>query len=752
MAATAAPASAAQAIGEYLQSPDDLVKVSAYRKKLEKEKASIDARLRTGVKEQLAATREGLRKLLSTRNNVQAVRDEMVQIDRECSDPQNHVATFDQISRVSMVHRNFEQTEEMVHNLLEMNSRLDMLENMLEDDSQDILGPAPNLLVIHFQLKQLEDFRNQTMHQAKKASASSRATLTQWFERLNGVIEAFDQYIIGLASNVLSIVRAGNPDVIVKLIKIAETEGREDEKAIAIRLVKKAAKMDAASKFKSMQANARVIKHYRSKIMKAIADSIQQTFADAYSQYENDPVGFLNDIGWMYQDIIRIESDVVPCFPLSYDPYSFFIREYHKALNVTIKKLVESEPGASVLLELYNWLKSYKADMKELNIPPELLEPALLDGKEQSLIEDYVQLIIKKLDEWSANLMKTEVGEFTTRAEPPEIDADGMYGMQGAVILFQMVNQQIDLATESGQGAILARVVTETNRVMRGVQETWVRSVEAEFKKQTEKPEEVASGLMEYCIALANDQIKSADYTEALLARVEPLVSDKYRVPISEHLNSAFDGYLDVARKCTQTLIDMMFNDLRPATKTLFQPVWYEGDVMAQVVATLRDYMEDYQSYLNPSLLDLLVDDLIESFLVTYLTAIANASKLKMPTAANKIGDDIEAVFSFFAGYKKREELEASFDIMNLVLAMLEASKDLIFLSFFEFAKVHGPNLQFVEGLVKARSDLDRSAVSEVMESIKRKANAEELGDPSAPTIMKKISVQSSFSRFLQRG
>ena len=30
--------------------------------------------------------------------------------------------------------------------------------------------------------------------------------------------------------------------------------------------MKKAAKMDAASKFRSMQANARVIKHYRSKM------------------------------------------------------------------------------------------------------------------------------------------------------------------------------------------------------------------------------------------------------------------------------------------------------------------------------------------------------------------------------------------------------------------------------------------------------------------------------------------------------
>jgi exocyst complex component 3 len=56
--------SAAQAVGEFLQSPDDLLKVGAFRKKLEKEKASIDTRLKSGVKDQLDATREGLRKLV----------------------------------------------------------------------------------------------------------------------------------------------------------------------------------------------------------------------------------------------------------------------------------------------------------------------------------------------------------------------------------------------------------------------------------------------------------------------------------------------------------------------------------------------------------------------------------------------------------------------------------------------------------------------------------------------------------------
>jgi exocyst complex component 3 len=103
MAAPIGPVSAAQAIGEYLQSPDDLVKVSAFRKKLEKEKASIDTRLNNGVKEQLQATRLGLKKFFGTRENVQAIKDEMVSIERECDDPSVRVATFDQISRVCLL-------------------------------------------------------------------------------------------------------------------------------------------------------------------------------------------------------------------------------------------------------------------------------------------------------------------------------------------------------------------------------------------------------------------------------------------------------------------------------------------------------------------------------------------------------------------------------------------------------------------------------------------------------------------------
>jgi hypothetical protein len=462
--------------------------------------------------------------------------------------------------------------------------------------------------------------------------------------------------------------------------------------------------------------------------MKCISESIKDTFQYAYTENEQNPSAFLEDLDWIYKDIIRVEKDLVPCFPPDYDIYAFFVKEYHKALNATIKKLLASNPEASLLLVLHQWLKEYKQTMKELAVPPEYLEPPLLEGNEQGLIDDYLKLIVKKLDEWSKNLMKTEIQEFTARQEPPEVDSDGTYGTQGAVILFQMVNQQVDVATESGQGAILAKVVSESNRVMRGIQDQWTKTLEIEFKKQTEKPDEAIGGLDSYSIALANDQIKSADYGEALLNRLEPLVSEKYRVTINDRLNDAIDGYLDVAKKCIQILIGVIFNDLKPATKQLFTNSWYDG-IMLQIVETMRDYMTDCQEYLNPSLLDLLVDDLLEAFIVAYLTALANSSKLKMPAATDRIKEDIGLVFNFFSTVKAAKDLEVDFEVIEMVLGLLEASKSMVFLSFWSFAKVHGPNIPFVEGLMKARGDFDRSAVSDVMESVKRKVKDENLTD-----------------------
>lgn len=280
-----------------------------------------------------------------------------------------------------------------------------------------------------------------------------------------------------------------------------------------------------------------------------------------------------------------------------------------------------------------------------------------------------------------------------------------------------VVNQQVDLAADSGQGLILARVVEEAGRNMRETQATWSKLLDSEFKRQVERPpEEVAGGLAEYVMALANNQVKSADFAEALLARTEPLVSEKYREPIAQHLSDAMDAFIDVAKKCIQTLINIVFNDLKPATKMLFTPAWYNEEPMVQIIETIQDYMSDFQQHLQPNLYELLVEDLVDAFLIAYLAALRKASKFKLPGAAGRLREDVRKAFGYFATIKNnRAELQEDFEVLECMLKIITASKTMFFLDYWPFAKKYGPNMAYVEAVLRARDDLDRKQVNEMV-------------------------------------
>jgi exocyst complex component 3 len=96
------PISAAQAVAELLILPEDLTKITAIRAKLEKEKASIDVKLRSGVKDQLESTREALSKLQKSKDGVRGIQDDLMQVDKLCRDPQIAVKNFDRTSRVRL--------------------------------------------------------------------------------------------------------------------------------------------------------------------------------------------------------------------------------------------------------------------------------------------------------------------------------------------------------------------------------------------------------------------------------------------------------------------------------------------------------------------------------------------------------------------------------------------------------------------------------------------------------------------------
>jgi exocyst complex component 3 len=94
--------SASAAVADVLRQPDDLLKLAAYRKKLLKEKSTLDAKLASGVKAQLEATRDALLKLQASRAAVALIREEMMAVEKLKSGEDGGEA-FDKITRVSGV-------------------------------------------------------------------------------------------------------------------------------------------------------------------------------------------------------------------------------------------------------------------------------------------------------------------------------------------------------------------------------------------------------------------------------------------------------------------------------------------------------------------------------------------------------------------------------------------------------------------------------------------------------------------------
>lgn len=74
-----------------------------------------------------------------------------------------------------------------------------------------------------------------------------------------------------------------------------------------------------------------------------------------------------------------------------------------------------------------------------------------------------------------------------------------------------------------------------------------------------------------------------------------------------------------------------------------------------------------------------MIDDLLDVFLVAYLDALASASKLRMAVAADRIREDVTEEFKIFSTLNPPKELDAYVEVIQLVLALLESSKDLVF-------------------------------------------------------------------------
>lgn len=737
-------------LAELLRHPEDLDKIPFLKSEFIRKKAAVDGQLKVGLKEQLEITQSGMNSIGDGQRMVNQIKEELMKIDKLCAESQNMIRDFPNINLVSQVHRNFSQVETMKANIESFDSRLDELARLLSEDDQD-LENQPNLLNVHYGLTQLRDIRDDAMDQIKRASDSSlENTLQNHFDRLDDVVNWFDDHIGQACMNLIPLVQADNQSMVVRLAVVIEEEEKSDKKVKALQDAQREYK-DLTSRFKSMNSSSRQIRGYKEKFLKAIEIFARQNFDKSEQKFLDEPDKLSKIMSWYFNELLAVKKGMTELMPKKWKIFRTYTAIYHSLMhNWLIKRIDDPELSPPHMLAIIDWTEKYYAKMLKLGLSATDLSLPVLDNREPEVIREYRQLIVRSVDEWMDRMFITDRRSFAARAQDSlDTNEHGFFRTKTLGDMWRMLREQLLVAGNSGRQDVAEGVVDAMFVALKQRQSLWQRMVDDESAKYKtpNADQEGLNILQDWLVAIANDQIACIDDNESsgqvgYLTRFqgdfETLVSPKYMTHGATECEALRDGFVDLGTHCITTFVSLIFIiDFKSVLPEFFTPKWYTEFGMKRIITTFDDYIGDYEGHLHDSLQDILVVSLAEDLLIRYLSCVRNkGAKFRRGDPFNeKFRDDVLTALEWFGKFPDCADIKRKWRVVDYLVRLLEADKQAV-VTVYEALKREYWDVQmsWVESVLRARDDYDRGLLSSV------KAKASEVYVERGPeTVMGKV-------------
>lgn len=742
-------------LADILKTPADLDKISSLKADFTRRKAAIDAQLQAGLKEQLTSTQNGMNHITEGQKLVNLIKDEMMKIDKLCAESQGMIKEFPEVNKLSVMERNFSAVGAMRGHVEGFRERLEEVELLLSEDDGDLENQS-NLLAIHECLTSLRDVKDLAMDQVNASqeaesglelidnlSLESGATLREYFNKLDEVVDWFDEHVGQACLNLIGLVQSGNNGLVVRLALVIEEEEKKDRQVKAL-LDAQREFGDVATRFKSINAvGTRELRGYKTKFLAAIEASAAAQFESVRQAFAEDPEKLEKSCRWFFNDLNTVKLGLQDLVPKKWKIFRTYTNMYHKLMHdFLVERLDDKDITPVHMLAILNWVPKYYAKLARLGVssPETELKYHVIDDREADLIREYRNLITKAVEEWMDRMASADRKAFTSRTEGSlDENADGHLHTKSLGDMWIMLREQLAVAQSSGRPDVVEGVVDAMIRALKGRQQMWEKLVDEEVKKVEDMAAsgdasslEGVSSLQEWLAAIANDQITNIDDnpdsgTTSFLTRFkrdyEPLVSPAHIATSALDHESLTNGYVDLATHCMSAFASLIFiTDFRDALKEFFTPLWYRNKTMAQITTTFEDYLSgeaNFTEVLHPSLKDILIEEMSDALLIRYLGSIRNKT-VKFRRAdpfTEKIKEDLQTAFTFFGGYPETFDLiKDKWRIVLFFNDLLSAEKGAGVVDAFEKMKevywdVH---IAWVEAVLRSRDDFDRAMGSAV--------------------------------------
>uniref|UniRef100_A0A672HRV8 Exocyst complex component 3 n=1 Tax=Salarias fasciatus TaxID=181472 RepID=A0A672HRV8_SALFA len=533
-----AVATAVQRVAGMLQRSDQLDKVEQYRRREARKKASVEARLKAAIQSQLDGVRTGLTQLHSALLDVKDIQSSLADVSKDWRQSINTIENLKDVKDAVVQHSQLASAVENLKNIFSVPE--------IVADTQQLIEQA-ELLQAHRKLMELECSRDDLMYeQYRMDSKNTKLFPTRLRPQVQGLSDELAKQLWMVLQRAMVTVRR-DPTMLVSVVRIIEREEKIDR-----RMVDRKKQTGFIPPGRPKQWKDKMFKVLEGTVSTRI-ESTQAVTREA-------------DKMWLVR-LLEIT------------------RKYVQDDLIVVKNLMVHVCGRFSEEMMGHPELSSECDVHQL-------EPLLPQAVVDELLSKYVKTFTSNITGWLRKALETDKKDWQKETEP-EADQDGYYQTTLPAIVFQMFEQNLQVAAQIDSDfreQVLKLCLKQMNSFLVRYREEAVT-----YKDEHLRDRQLPQCYVQYMIAIINNCQTFRESINSLKRKYsqlsEPTESD---AAIERTLS-------EVAKEGCQFLLDEVFLDLEHHLNELLTKKWLSGShAVDTICVTVEDYFNDFNKIKKP--------------------------------------------------------------------------------------------------------------------------------------------------------
>ncbi|XP_077160742.1 exocyst complex component 3 [Paroedura picta] len=728
-----AVATAVQRVAGMLQRPDQLDKVEQYRRREARKKASVEARLKAAIQSQLDGVRTGLSQLHNALNDVKDIQRSLADVNKDWRQSINTIENLKDVKDAVVQHSQLAAAVENLKNIFSVPE--------IVQETQDLIDQG-QLLQAHRKLMDLERSRDDLMYEQYRLDSKNIRDMNlidSYFGDMQRLSEELAKQLWMVIQRALVTVRR-DPTLLVSVVRIIDREEKIDRRMLDRKKQTGFIPPGRPKKWKEKMFTV---------LDRTVTTRIEGTQADTRESDKMWLVRHLEIIRkYVLDDLLVAKNLMDQCFPPHYEIFKNLLSMYHQALSTRMQDLAFEDLEANEIVSLLTWvLNTYKSEemMGNPELAPEVdvnsLQSLLSQDVVADLLNTYMSTLTTNIIGWLRKALETDKKDWLKETEP-ESDQDGYYQTTLPAIVFQMFEQNLQVATQISEDL----KISVLNLCLQQMSSFLIRYKDEAhlYKGEHLRNRQYHPCYVHYMVAVINN---CQTFKESIVS-----LKKKYLTPMMEERMASSHPCIyavldEVAKEGCSSLLDEVFMDLEPHLNELMTRKWLAGsNAVDTICVTVEDYFHDFARIKKPYKKKMTIEchrrvvvEYIKAIMSKRITFKNGEERREGADRMNKEAEQFRFLFKKLAAGSGEDTEELCSVIKGIAEVFKLTDPSLLYLEVSTLVSRH-PDMRddHIAALLTMRGDASREMKQTIIETLDKGPSQQ---NPNYVPIFKEITV-----------